>query len=115
MIKILAISKSEKHNYFRLEKVQEFVSGFRKFLVDIGFDEHDVGVYSFGRPVDEHGEPDENKEDDVKNYVDKRFGFDNDEYTIDVVFGKENIFVMIFTKINRQKEIVEGMSKFCSF
>jgi hypothetical protein len=115
MIKILAISKSERHGYLRLEKAQVFVSGFRRFLTDLGFSEYDADVHSFGRPLDKDGEPDDGKEDDVKGYVDRQFEFDNGEYVFYVVFGKDSIFVIFFTATNRQKEIMEAMSRFCSF
>jgi len=114
-VKIHGSGKSENHSSFILSKEQQFFSEFRQFLIDLGFDKDEFDVYKFGRPLDDQCEPIENKEDDIKNYTDKHFYFHNDQYDIDVVFGKDRIFVSINTKEDRQEEISEKLKKFVSF
>jgi hypothetical protein len=115
MILITGLSRSEHHSCYTLMKKQEFFSGFHRFLVDLGFDESRSDVSTFGRPLDDDGEPDMSKEEDITIYIDKRAFFENKEYVIDVVFGKDRIFVIIASYRDKQVEIVKNMGKFCTF
>jgi hypothetical protein len=115
MIKITGVSKSEHRSLYVLAKDQAFFSGFRMFLVDLGFDHERVDISSLGRPIDEFGEPDTSREEDISLYVDKRSFFENKEYTIDVVFGKDRIFVIIASYRDKQDQIVKSISTFCTF
>lgn len=116
LVKILGLSKSERHNYYQLEKKQEFFAGFRKLLVDFGFDEdRDPAIYGFGRPSDENYEYITTKEEDIKAYVDVHYYFENDEFRIDVVFGSSKIFLIINSDKDKQKEVSKKVQKFCSF
>ena len=117
MIKIFGISKFELHNYYNLEKKQEFFAGFRKLLTELGFGREDSNpiINRFGRPTDSMGEAIQTKEDDIKEYVDRHEFFDNKDYMIDIVFGKERIFLIIATKRDRQQEISQKVQKFCSY
>jgi hypothetical protein len=115
LVKIIGVNKSEYRNCYILEKIQDFLSGFRKFLLDIGFTESDFEAYSFGRPQDKEGEPDITKEEDIIEYVDKDYFFANENYGVDLIFGKDMIFLIISTKEDKQKEISEKVQKFCKF
>src|SRR3990172_6351409 len=114
-IKIFSLGKFEFHNYYVLEKKQEFFTGFRQFLEDLGLGRKDstYEIYSFGRPEDGMGEPITTKEEEIKFYIDKHFYFENKEYFIDVVFGNDRIFLMIHSKHDKEKEISEKIQKFC--
>ena len=114
-LKIFALSKSDFHNIFTLEKKQEFFSGFRKFLIDMGFDENGIPVYSFGRPFDEEGEPDLKKEKDINELVDIYDYFEDVNIFIIIFYGLNRIFLTIITKEDRQEEIMNYLNKFCSF
>ena len=117
MVKIFGLSKFEYHSDYILEKKQEFLSGFRKFLVDIGFGEESSNfeIYSFARPLDKDGEPDASKEISISKLVDQHYFFQNNDYMIDLVIGKQKIFLMISTTKDRQEEISVKVQKFCSF
>jgi|TARA_Y100000310_G_C19976503_1_gene487825 hypothetical protein len=117
MVKIFGLSKFEFHTFYELGKEQDFFSGFRKFLVNMEFGEENSNyeIYSFGRPDDKDHEPDTSKEENIKDYVDKHYFYQNDKYMIDLVFGKEKIFLMIASKKDKQQEISEKVQKFCSF
>ena len=111
-IKILGVSKEDTHSYYLIEKKQSFFQGFRKFLLDLGF-ENNVLIYGFGRPSDKEGEPNESKEDNIEDYVDKQFYFGNQEYKVDVIFGKNKVFMIINSKSDKQEEISQSIQKFC--
>lgn len=111
-IKILGLSKEDTYSYYIIEKKQSFFQSFRKFLLDLEF-ENSVLVYGFGRPSDKDGEPDESKDEDIKEYVDKHFNFGNGECKIDVIFGMNKIFIIINTRLDKQKEIFDNIQKFC--
>ncbi|MDP2925790.1 MAG: hypothetical protein Q8N99_05455 [Nanoarchaeota archaeon] len=116
-LKILGLKKSEKHNYYELENKQEFFSGFRKLLVDLGFGEEssNIEIYSFGRPPGDDGEYILTKEEDINDYIDRHFYFENNNFRIDVVFGKKKIFLVINSDKDKQEKISEKVQKFCSF
>ena len=114
-VKIFALSKSDFHNIFTLEKKQEFFSGFRKFLVDMEFDENEFKIYSFGRPFDEDGEPDLKKEKDINELVDVYDFFSDGDVFINIVYGLNKIFLTIITKKDQQEKIMNCLNKFCSF
>jgi len=115
LVKIIGVNKSEYRNCYILEKIQDFLSGFRKFLLDIGFTESDFEAYSFGRPDDKYGEPDTTKEEDISKYVDKDYFFVNENFRVELIFGKDRIFLIILTTEDKQKEISEKIKKFCTF
>jgi len=117
MVKIFGQSKSVFHSFYELKKEQDLFQGFRKFLVGMGFGEEssNIEIYGFGRPDDGHHDPDTSKEEDIKDYVDEHYFFQNDEFMIDLIFGKEKIFLMVASKKDKQQEINEKVRKFCSF
>ncbi len=110
-LKLFGLTKSKTFNYYCLEKRQEFFGYFRKFLVNLGFGES----YEFGRTKDKYSEHDETKEDKIENYVDDHVPIQGKEDRIDVIFGKSRIFLIIFTKSNKQNKIFQELKKFCSF
>ncbi|MFH0936137.1 MAG: hypothetical protein V1815_00470 [Candidatus Woesearchaeota archaeon] len=116
-LKIFGLRKSEKHNYYEIEKNQKFFSGFRKLLVDLGFGEEssNIEIYGFGRPSGDDGEPILTKEENINDYVDKHSYFENNEFRIDLVFGKKKIFLIINSDKDKQEKISEKVQKFCSF
>ena len=116
-IKIFGLRKTEKHSNYELEKRQEFFSGFRKLLVDLDFGDEssNIEIYGFGRPSGDDGEPILTKEDDIAKYIDRHYYFENDSFRVDVIFGKEKIFLIINSDKDRQEKISEKVQKFCSF
>ena len=123
MIKIIGTLKSKFHSFYILEKKQEFFAGFRKFLVDMGVgaetgggnEDTNVEIYSFGRPFDKDGEPIVSEEDNIGKYIDLHYSYKTKKYFIDLVFGKEKIFLVVFSKDDYQQEIQNNLGKFCRF
>ncbi len=104
-IKVSKISKSEFRSEFNFLKEQQFFSICRKFLLNLGF-EKDEWIESFGRPFNkEINEYILDKEENIGKYVDVSDHFSNKDYAINIIFGKDKIFLIINTKIDKQKEI----------
>lgn len=113
-IKLLTVKKFENHMVYVLEKDQEFFSACRSFLEDLGFE--DIEIDFFGRVVDENGEPIKTQEDDITTYVDKHYYFQSNKGRVDVVFGKDKIFLVVYSsKTDSQEEIALLLSKICTF
>jgi hypothetical protein len=103
-IKILGVKKSEHFNYYIFNKQQDFFRFFRSFLLELELEK--MHIEKFGRPLDKKWkEPMLNKEDDIRDYVDTMKSFETKEYNINLVFGKEKIFMFIYTKHNKQQKI----------
>jgi len=120
MIEILGVSKSEFHSSYELKKEQDFFKGFRTFLGDIDFDPDDSEVWMFGKcdetdPKEMEGHKIIEGDWDITEYVDSHTFFKTDDVTVDVVFGKESIFVIIASKEDKQTEISDNILKFCAF
>jgi len=112
-LKLLGIGKSENRCYYILPKKQKFFSFFRQFLLDLGIKKFEAD--SFARPLDKKfAEPIFDKEDNIKKYVDVHYSFvdGKKQYLVDLVFGKNSIFLIIFTKKDKQDEISKLINKF---
>jgi len=110
-LKLLGIGKSEKHSHYTFPKTQEFFTVARKLLKLMGFQNYELEA--FGRPIDKKwGEPIYDEEENIKKYTDKRYAFEKDECYIEIVFGKDKVFLMIHTEKNRQQELSKFLSKF---
>ncbi len=115
-VKILGISKSNKHNVYVLKKQQEFFKGFRQFLVDIGVGkEHDPQIDIIGRPENEYSEPDTAKELSINAYLDLHDHYKTWMYNVDVFYGQNKIVLVIYSLWNRQDKLSRLILKFCSF
>jgi hypothetical protein len=115
-IRIFGVGKSDTHSYFVLEKKQEFIPAFRQLLVEMGVgDAGTVEIYSFGAFCDDAGEP-TNEDESIKNLTDKHYYFKSRKLfqrcQIDVVIGKDRIFVIFVTTSDHQAKIMDAMSKF---
>jgi hypothetical protein len=109
-MKLIGSSKSENHCSFIFPKKQAFFKLIRSFLESLSFDEFEYN--SIGRPLDKKwGEPEFDKEEDVKYYIDERTTIGNEEYFIEIIYGKEKIFVSIQTLTDKQEIISKAMSK----
>jgi len=111
-VKIFGADKSEYKNNYVFKKEQEFIQGFRQFLLDIGFKQFDIITSHFGYVMDKDGNPIISEDIDIQEYEDEQFFFQNEEYKIDLVFGKDKIFLIIYTKEDKQQEISEKLHKF---
>ena len=114
-VKILGVTKSPNRSYFILDKKQEFVKGFRQFLIDLGFTGFYVDTDHFGRTFDKSGNIIYGKDADISRYVDEHFYFQYGQYNIDLVTGKNKMFLTIYSKTDKQKKISKLLGKFCVF
>ena len=109
-MKILGIKKGEHFNYLIFPKVQQFFPFFRKMLKALG--EDGETAEGFGRPMKRNNyEYNLKKEYKINRHTDKHYYFIAGDYLIEVVFGKNRIFVSIHTKKDRQKEIARIIKK----
>jgi len=111
-LKLYRIKKGETHNVFHIEKNEGFLEYFREFLHALGFKKHTTAI----ELLKLLGDSDDNysgKKYSDELYQDKYFYFENEEFKIDVFFGKERVIVSIFTSSDNQNKITKLMMKFC--
>jgi hypothetical protein len=113
-LELYGLKKSENHSIFHIEKHKIFLERFREFLHNLGFSEGDTAneLLSLMGDVDNNYSA---KKYSNKLYQDEYFYFKNKEYKIEIFFGKEKIIISIFTKSNKQQEIMKEIDKFCTF
>ncbi len=110
-LKLLGIGKSAKHIHYTFPKKQEFFQIVRDLLKHLGFEVYEWDGY--GRPTDKKwNEPIFNKEMDIKTFTDLRNVLERDEYYIEIIYGKDRVFLTIHTEKDRQQKISKFMNKF---
>jgi len=113
-LKLYGIKKGENHNVFHIEKNEIFLKGFRDFLHALEFKKHTTAMELLKLLGDSDNNYSAKKYSD-KLYQDKYFYFENEDFKIDVFFGKEKIIVSIFSEIDNQEKITDLMIDFCKF
>lgn len=110
-LKLYGIRKGKMHNVFQLEKNEIFLVKFREFLHALGFKKHITAelLKLLGDVDDNYSAKKYSKE----LYQDMYFYFENENYKIDVFFGKDTVIISIFTLKNDQIKITKLMSEFC--
>ena len=111
-LKLYGIKKGETHNVFQIEKDESFLEYFREFLHELGFKKHTTAIELLKLLGDSDDNYSARKYTD-ELYQDKYFYFENEEYKIDVFFGKERVIVSIFTSSDEQERVTKLMMKFC--
>ncbi|MBU0980855.1 MAG: hypothetical protein KJ709_08690 [Nanoarchaeota archaeon] len=109
-IRLLAVGKSERHNHYTFRKEQVILLVIRNLLEELRFEGSESE--SFGRPEDKDGNPIFNEVDDVKDYIDRRFKFEKEGYYIEVIFGKDKVFLSVHSDEDMQDEITAILRKF---
>lgn len=104
-IKILGIDKSAARIFLVLEKKEEFIKYFEKFLEELGFGW--LQTHGFFKP--DGGMELKN----IKKIFDVHRLFLNTEYNIELIIGKEKIFLIIYTRENKQQFITDKIEEFC--
>lgn len=111
-LKLHGLKKGETHNVFQIEKNESFLEYFREFLHALGFKKHATAI----ELLKLLGNSDDNysaKKYSDELYQDKYFYFKNEEFKIDVFFGKERVIVSIFTSSDNQQKLTSLIMKFC--
>jgi hypothetical protein len=109
-IKLIAISKSEHRCQFTFPKEQQFFEIFRKFVYKLGI--LDEQALNFGRIFDEKEDTYMDREDNIKEITDQIIYFSDKEYSIDIIGGKGKIFLIIYSKTNKQQFISKCLEEF---
>ena len=110
-IKIVSLSKSDFRSEYVFRKEQIFFEFVRKFLVDLGFEDYEFK--SLGRPYSEsEGDYLVDKEEDIKNYVDRMDTFGNEKYFVDIIYFSQKIHLIINSREDKQQEIVKILDKY---
>ena len=115
--KLLGIKKSKDHNYLIIGDGLNSLGRIRKFLLELGVDTHEAEEFARPSKKDAKGswETDLRRNEKEKNLIDKHFYFDGINATIDIVFGKKKIFIIMNTKTDLQKKLGEAMKRSFSF
>ena len=111
-IKILSISKRSHRSELRFPKEQKLFDILRKFLINLGFDVDDeFSVEGIGRPYNnqEDGEIIMNKEEEIKKYKEMIANYTNKDYSVDIIYFSEKVFVIINYKKDKQKQISDAL------
>ncbi len=111
-LKLFGIKKGTTHNIFNIEKNESFLEYFREFLHTLGFKKHTTAKELLKLLGDSDDNYSARKYTD-KLYLDKYFYFENEEFKIDVFFGKERVIVSIFTPSDNQQKITDLIMNFC--
>src|SRR3989344_5670757 len=103
-IKLLAVEKSDKHNSYTFPKVQEFFEVVRDLLKELEFEHYEWN--GFGRPREcQYDEPLSDEDEDIKKYTDEMFTYEKEDDYIEIIFGKDKVFLIIHTQKNQQRKI----------
>jgi hypothetical protein len=113
-LKLYRLKKGETHSVFYIQKHENFLKCFQKFLFALGFEGWIVNKELLRLLGDVDNNYGLRKYSD-KLYQDEYFYFESKQYKIDVFFGKKKIIVSIFTLCDKQKEISDLIFKFCDF
>ena len=118
-LKLFEITKSAERIVYVVEKKQEFFKSFRKFVRNLDVNlTHNIEFSEFGSKSNDEASSDYGVDVDIKEYVDRIFHFSNGGksiYSIDVVFGKDRIFIIIYTQEDKQNKISKLLNKFGRF
>jgi hypothetical protein len=113
-LKLYSTKKGKTHNVFNIEKDETFLEYFRNFLHKLGFEKHTTAIELLKLLGDSDDNYSARKYDD-ELYQDKYFYFENEEFKVDVFFGKERAIISIFTSSDNQEKITKLMMDFCEF
>lgn len=109
-LKLLAINKDENRCQFTFEKNQEFFEFMRRFLPKL--DMLDEEALEFGKIWNPQDHLYENKEKNIKKQIDMVNHFSNKEYFVEIIFGKDKIFLIIISKEDKQQFISKILEEF---
>ena len=109
-LKLMGVAKSDNHIYYIFKKEQTFFEMVRHLTKELHTGEGDI----FGLSKDKWGGIIWDKEENIRRYTDERFSFEDEakEYYVEVVFGKDRVFLMIHTKKDEQQKIAGILNKF---
>ena len=111
-IKLIGLSKSEDLNTYLFPKEESFFPFIKKLLGNLDFDPSEYGEESNLDLAYKNGK--ENFKEFLEKTNDLRWEFKEGNYIIEVIIGKDRIFLLIYTKKDLQQEIYKIISKLTS-
>ncbi len=105
-IKLIGVSKSEDLNTYIFPKDPNFFSFIEKLLPELSFDSNDYYYECFGENTNE-----KNFKEFLEKTYDKIWAAKQGNYLLEIIIGKDRIFVLIYTKKDLQQEISKIISK----
>jgi len=112
-IKLLGVGKSDNYSHYEFPKVQEVFTIVRALLMELRFSQYIWDA--FGRPKGkQYLEPSFDKEDDIKlaKYLDTRYSFEEKGNQLEVIFGKDKVFLSIYGDAETQKKVSKTLNNF---
>lgn len=102
-LKLIGLGNKENRNYFVFKKDNSFFSLFPTFLENLNLDKLSV-LY-------EHSE----EPQDINDLIDLQDNTKNDEYDLDIFYGKENFIVIIRTDPTNRNELITEIKKIADY
>ncbi len=100
---IYGLSNKGKRNAYIIEKNSSFIPLFANFLLNCGFKNNQYIEYS------------EDKSIKIDEWIDTQDNFKNEDYDIDIIFGKERIILIIRTVEENLDRVRKGINNMCDF
>jgi hypothetical protein len=104
MIILKTVNKSERRNEYHFEKTLNTIKCLEKFLGDLKIKDAIICLQGLM-----------NSEERIEDISDVTYGYENEEYTVEIIFGKERIIVIIRSKTDKQDELSRRVFKFADF
>ncbi len=105
---LIAVKKFDSHIIYVLEKNQEFFSAYKKFLNNLGF--MDIEIDFLGSGINADGEA-AGREEDINEYIDRHYYFQRENDRVDVIFGKDRIFLVVSFRPDNREDINNLLEK----
>ena len=109
-LKLIAIHKSPEHNCYVFPKQQNFFTFLIKFLDVLEFQEceYDCFIKKWDKKKGEVSK----QEESIKKYIDVRQTFERPDFLIEIILGKEKVFLLIHTKKDMQQKFSNLVFKY---
>ncbi len=108
-IRLLGVGKFERYVHYILSKEQVFFKIVRALVGEFDRDyEYEIGYY-YNQKEREY---DPKKEMDIKTFTDQRWSAETEDYIVEFIYGKDKIFLSVFTRKDDQDKISKIINPF---
>jgi len=110
-IKLLSVKKSPYRSEYVFPKKQQFFKMMRNVLAKFGFDWYEIE--NLGRPWDEKIKDFAlDKELKIKEVVEEIDSYDNEKFSVEIIYFSHKIYLIINSKEDEQKKIAKILEEF---
>lgn len=110
--KILGIANRGEFNYIMVRKNKDFFSWLRKVMYNSFEGVPDLGVKEW---TDKEGNLNTQKKK-IDKCVDEHESHEcGDETKIDIFYGKEKVFIIVITSLQKRKKLMNNLDKYSEF